>query len=127
VSFTVYLLIGDDDKPFYVGATRDADRRVREHRNDRTVYDVLGGRTKHEATHRVELLMCTDEADMRDTEMRLIKAHRPVLNRNGNNAPTPAEQAKVDARIRELVDGAPEFSAEQVNKIRLLLHATPAS
>jgi hypothetical protein len=32
----------------------------------------------------------------------------------------------VDERIRELVENAPEFSAEQVNKIRLLLHATPA-
>jgi hypothetical protein len=31
----------------------------------------------------------------------------------------------VDERIRELIDGAPEFSAEQVNRIRLLLHATP--
>jgi excisionase family DNA binding protein len=33
----------------------------------------------------------------------------------------------VDDRIAELVDGAPEFSAEQVNKIRLFLHTTPAS
>jgi hypothetical protein len=33
----------------------------------------------------------------------------------------------VDERIRELVANAPEFSAEQVNKIRLLLHATSAS
>jgi hypothetical protein len=31
----------------------------------------------------------------------------------------------VDERIRELVEGAPEFTTEQVNKIRLLLHATP--
>ena len=31
----------------------------------------------------------------------------------------------VDERIRELVEGAPEFSVEQLNKIRLLLHATP--
>jgi DNA-binding transcriptional MerR regulator len=29
----------------------------------------------------------------------------------------------VDERIRELVEGAPEFSAAQINKIRLLLHA----
>ena len=36
-------------------------------------------------------------------------------------------RADVDDRIRELVEGAPEFSAEQVNKIRLFLHATPAS
>ena len=33
----------------------------------------------------------------------------------------------VDDRIRELVEAAPEFSAAQVNKIRLFLHATPAS
>ena len=32
----------------------------------------------------------------------------------------------VDERIRELVEGAPEFSAEQINKIRLLLHVTAA-
>lgn len=31
----------------------------------------------------------------------------------------------VDERIRELVEGAPEFSAKQLNRIRLLLHATP--
>jgi hypothetical protein len=30
-----------------------------------------------------------------------------------------------DDAIRELVAGAPEFSAAQVNKLRLLLHATP--
>jgi hypothetical protein len=28
----------------------------------------------------------------------------------------------VDQRIRELVEGAPEFNAAQINKIRLLLH-----
>jgi excisionase family DNA binding protein len=33
----------------------------------------------------------------------------------------------VDDRIAELVANAPEFSAAQVNKLRLLLHATPAS
>ena len=31
--------------------------------------------------------------------------------------------AATDERIRELVAGAPEFSAAQLNKIRLLLHA----
>jgi hypothetical protein len=31
----------------------------------------------------------------------------------------------VDDRIAELVEGAPEFSAAQINKIRCLLHATP--
>jgi excisionase family DNA binding protein len=31
----------------------------------------------------------------------------------------------VDARIRELVDAAPEPTAKQINEIRLLLHATP--
>jgi hypothetical protein len=36
-------------------------------------------------------------------------------------------RADVDERIAELVEGAPEFSAEQVNKIRLLLHATAGS
>jgi hypothetical protein len=35
-------------------------------------------------------------------------------------------RASVDARIRELVEGAPEFSAKQINQIRLLLHAAPA-
>lgn len=33
----------------------------------------------------------------------------------------------VDARIAELVAGAPEFTAAQVNRIRLLLHATAGS
>jgi hypothetical protein len=32
----------------------------------------------------------------------------------------------VDERIRELVEGAPEFSAKQINRIRLLLHAGSA-
>jgi DNA-binding transcriptional MerR regulator len=32
----------------------------------------------------------------------------------------------VDERIRELVENAPEFSTEQINRIRLLLHATAA-
>ena len=36
-------------------------------------------------------------------------------------------RADVDDRIRELVEGAPEFTAAQLNKIRLLLHATPGS
>jgi excisionase family DNA binding protein len=31
----------------------------------------------------------------------------------------------VDERIRELVEGAPEFTPAQIDKIRLLLHATP--
>ncbi len=31
----------------------------------------------------------------------------------------------VDQRIRELVEAAPEFTPAQVNRIRLLLHATP--
>jgi hypothetical protein len=31
----------------------------------------------------------------------------------------------VDDRIRELVAGAPEFTPGQLNRIRLLLHATP--
>jgi hypothetical protein len=35
-------------------------------------------------------------------------------------------RAQVDAAIRELVEGAPEFSAKQINQIRLLLHAVPA-
>jgi hypothetical protein len=35
-------------------------------------------------------------------------------------------RADVDVRIRELVDNAPEFSAKQINRIRLLLHATAA-
>ncbi|HTX95103.1 MAG TPA: helix-turn-helix domain-containing protein [Mycobacterium sp.] len=30
----------------------------------------------------------------------------------------------VDERIRELVDGAPDFTPQQINRIRLLLHAT---
>jgi MerR HTH family regulatory protein len=30
-----------------------------------------------------------------------------------------------EQRIRELVDSAPEFTLDQVNKIRLLLHAGP--
>jgi excisionase family DNA binding protein len=34
-------------------------------------------------------------------------------------------RADVDERIAELVQNAPEFSAEQVNKIRLVLYATP--
>jgi hypothetical protein len=33
---------------------------------------------------------------------------------------------EVDPRIRELVENAPEFSAKQINQIRLLLHAAPA-
>jgi hypothetical protein len=32
----------------------------------------------------------------------------------------------VDERIRELVEGAPEFTPQQVNRIRLLLHSAPA-
>lgn len=36
-------------------------------------------------------------------------------------------RADVDDRIAELVQNAPEFTAEQINKIRLLLHATPGS
>jgi predicted site-specific integrase-resolvase len=35
-------------------------------------------------------------------------------------------RANVDEKIRELVSRAPEFSAKQVNQIRLLLHAVPA-
>jgi excisionase family DNA binding protein len=31
----------------------------------------------------------------------------------------------VDARIRELVNAAPEPTAKQINEIRLLLHASP--
>jgi hypothetical protein len=31
-----------------------------------------------------------------------------------------------DEAIRDLVDGAPEFTVAQVNRIRLLLHATPS-
>ena len=34
-------------------------------------------------------------------------------------------RADVDEQIRELVDGAPEFTPRQVNRIRLLLHAAP--
>ena len=33
--------------------------------------------------------------------------------------------AIADERIREIVAAAPEFTPEQVNKIRLLLHADP--
>ena len=33
----------------------------------------------------------------------------------------------VDQRIRELVESAPEFTPQQVNRIRLLLHAVPAA
>jgi predicted site-specific integrase-resolvase len=33
-------------------------------------------------------------------------------------------RADVDARIRELVDAAPEPTAKQINEIRLLLHST---
>ena len=36
-------------------------------------------------------------------------------------------RADVDQRIRELVDSAPEFTPQQVNRIRLLLHAAPAA
>jgi hypothetical protein len=74
------MLIGDDNKPIYVGATLNIDRRLREHHNDRTVYCALGGRTKREATRRAELLMCTDRDDMCATELQLIKKHRPILN-----------------------------------------------
>ena len=34
-------------------------------------------------------------------------------------------RADVDQQIRELVEGAPEFTPQQVNRIRLLLHAAP--
>jgi hypothetical protein len=36
-------------------------------------------------------------------------------------------RADADEAIRELIANAPEFTTEQVNRIRLLLHATPAS
>jgi hypothetical protein len=35
-------------------------------------------------------------------------------------------RADVDERIRELVDTAPELTPQQINRIRLLLHAAPA-
>ena len=38
----------------------------------------------------------------------------------------PYPPTQVDDRIREIVEAAPEFTAEQINRIRLLLHATPA-
>jgi excisionase family DNA binding protein len=34
-------------------------------------------------------------------------------------------RADADDAIRELVEGAPAFSAAQINKLRILLHATP--
>jgi hypothetical protein len=37
----------------------------------------------------------------------------------------PYPRTGVDERIRELIEGAPEFTAEQISRIRLLLHATP--
>jgi predicted GIY-YIG superfamily endonuclease len=77
---TVYLLIGADGAPIYVGATQAVKQRLAAHRRDKTEYDALGGRTKREATQRVDLVRCTDTDEMRATELRLIKEHRPVLN-----------------------------------------------
>jgi predicted GIY-YIG superfamily endonuclease len=94
MSFTVYLLIGDNNTPIYVGATRDADRRLREHHNDRTVYHALGGRTKREVIRRADLLMCTDHDDMCATELRLIQKHRPILNVLDN--PHPVAVARLE-------------------------------
>ncbi len=41
-AFNVYLLIGDDDKPIYVGQSTNIKGRLSNHRNDRTCYERLG-------------------------------------------------------------------------------------
>jgi hypothetical protein len=83
-SFAVYLLIGDDDEPIYIGQSACVKSRLRDHQRDTTVHAALGGRTKHQATRRVAILACGDRSDMNATEKRLIAEHRPVLNKYGN-------------------------------------------
>jgi hypothetical protein len=90
-----------------------------------------------EVRHRITAKQACEIADVAPSTLRnwlrqgLISAVRVG---NGAYRYDPAEitaliveypRADVDARIRELVEGAPEFSAEQLNRIRLLLHAAP--
>ena len=80
MNFHVYLLIGDDDRPIYIGSSTHVDSRLSNHRCDPTRYKALGGRTKSEATQRTETVECQSRAQMVATEKRLIREREPVLN-----------------------------------------------
>ena len=80
MSFTVYMLIGGSNKTVYVGQSTNVERRLGEHWRDRFRYPELGGKTKREATIRVELVECADRYDMDATEILFIGRRAPQLN-----------------------------------------------
>jgi predicted GIY-YIG superfamily endonuclease len=130
VSFTVYLLIGDDGNPIYIGASTNIEARLRTHHNDKAVYGALNGRTKREAIQRVERVECRDRDEMHATELRLIKEHRPVLNRAGNNeTPIPQrpggmsddERTRLRAAGRAKALALPSISPECARRVAELL------
>jgi predicted GIY-YIG superfamily endonuclease len=84
MSFNVYLLIGEDDKPIYIGRSANVKKRVETHLRDGTTYAALDGRTKHQAAQRIETVRCASYENMTITERQLITEHRPVLNITDN-------------------------------------------
>jgi excinuclease UvrABC nuclease subunit len=120
VTHTVYLLIGDNDKPIYIGKSTSITSRVASHRRDRAQHEALGGRTKWQATRRVEVVECADRDEMNATERRLIAAHRPVLNKldNPDDAYHPVS---VDAWVEKTLGAAPELTDKQRNDLAELL------
>lgn len=97
MSFSVYLLIGYDHKPIYVGESENVKSRLADHRRDKIRYAELDGRTKREATRTVDVIDCADEDDMHATETRLIRLHRPVLNKRDNFDWLRARREREDA------------------------------
>ena len=75
----VYVLIGADDRPIYIGKSICVEKRVRQHYLDPTRHERLGGKTKGEATHRVEVIECARE-ELDAAEKRVIAERGPVLN-----------------------------------------------
>ena len=75
----VYVLIGADDRPIYIGKSICVEKRVRQHHLDPTRHERLGGKTKGEATHRVEVIECARE-ELDAAEKRVIAERGPVLN-----------------------------------------------
>jgi predicted GIY-YIG superfamily endonuclease len=123
VSFNVYLLIGADDKPIYIGASTNVTKRLAWHRSDKTRYTQIGGLTKAEAMQRVELVTCADRNDMDHSELRLINEHRPVLNEAGKD---PMSGPEYDQYVRETVANMPPFSARKIAKLTSLFDDAPS-
>ncbi len=137
----VYVLIGADDKPIYVGQSTNIDKRLMEHRSDKTRHEKLGGKTKGEVTHRVEVIECARE-ELDATEKRVIAERGPVLNvlhsmtdyavkrrnvirenqrRRSPVAPNPHPVDDLDAEIKRIVDLAPPLSPSQRDHLAALL------